>query len=50
MENLNELEELIMKKLERLKGNSGCDYLKNCHISDCMSEIRKIFKEINNGK
>ena len=45
----NPLENSIIERLERLKGNWGSDYHKNGYIDDCISEIRKIFKELNNG-
>lgn len=44
----NPLENSIIERLERLKGNWGSDYHKNGYIDDCISEIRKIFKELNN--
>lgn len=44
----NPSENLIIERLERLKGNWGSDYHKNGYIDDCISEIRKIFKELNN--
>lgn len=45
----NPLENSIIERLERLKGNWGSDYHKNGYIDDCISEIRKIFKGVNNG-
>ena len=44
----DEIEEKLVKKISRLEGNCGCDYKRNCVISECIQEIRKFFKEEKN--
>ena len=49
LENQSTIEDKIVDKLVRFKGNSGCDYTANCIIDTCIGIVRNYFKEIING-
>ena len=46
VEELEKAENKVMQNLESMKGNCGCDYRRNCIIDECMSNVRKTFKEL----
>lgn len=46
LENQSTLEDKIVDKLVRFKGNSGCDYFTNCTIDNCIGIIKDAFEEI----
>ena len=39
-------EDKIIKRLEKLKGNSGCDFQRNSIITECICEIINYFSEL----
>ena len=39
---LKDIKAEILKEMERLKGNSGCDYFTNCTIDNCIGTTTRI--------
>ena len=39
-------EDKLIARLEKLKGNSGCDYYRNSIINECICEVSNYFSEL----